>query len=411
MLQEFILSSDLVALVGSHKIDLSALASILRALYKQRGNMRPAFYMSLFDNSVSCYFMFHLREFPSHISSVFDLDKLLYSVAGFFEASDPRDVVYSLLGLVTLMGLQTFQLIPNYKKAPWEVFADAIKAFARGRGRLDHWQRALRTDPAANGRISSKILDLPSWTPDWSCYYRVGELISRHRQDDFVASRSRKYRESSKKQDIDEISIEGRIIGSLVGKGIHTARLVLPRFPYKLPQRVLMGLPIEECIDALDSLDLLQSCPRDLLRERLLRVFLANSSHKCGLSIAEVRSCLDTYYHIHDPQNNSMLDKSNDELSHSEPELFNRLLELEKLTVWAVNMYLLVTAEGKLGVGYGGTKSLDTIVIAHGCRTPIIVRKRDDSRYTFLGACYLEDAMFGEACTWAEENADEFILV
>lgn len=31
--------------------------------------------------------------------------------------------------------------------------------------------------------------------------------------------------------------------------------------------------------------------------------------------------------------------------------------------------------------------------------------------YEVVGQCYLEDAMYGETCTWSESEADEITLI
>lgn len=54
----------------------------------------------------------------------------------------------------------------------------------------------------------------------------------------------------------------------------------------------------------------------------------------------------------------------------------------------------------------------DVIVILHGCCVPHVLRKTDNpERYQMVGECYLQGAMRGEAVTWAEDEADVFILV
>jgi len=48
----------------------------------------------------------------------------------------------------------------------------------------------------------------------------------------------------------------------------------------------------------------------------------------------------------------------------------------------------------------------DMITIAHGSRVPLLLRARNDDTFQLLSHCYRENAMYGEAVTWAEDEAD-----
>lgn len=60
-----------------------------------------------------------------------------------------------------------------------------------------------------------------------------------------------------------------------------------------------------------------------------------------------------------------------------------------------------------------GGKGGSVIVIVHGCRVPVILQpvEGEDSVYKLVGDCFVEGIMFGEAVTWAEDDADTFVLV
>ena len=51
----------------------------------------------------------------------------------------------------------------------------------------------------------------------------------------------------------------------------------------------------------------------------------------------------------------------------------------------------------------------DLVCIILGSRTPVVLR-RSGGNFVFVGQCYLEDAMHGEAVTWEEEEGETFIL-
>lgn len=52
----------------------------------------------------------------------------------------------------------------------------------------------------------------------------------------------------------------------------------------------------------------------------------------------------------------------------------------------------------------------DVNAILHGSIFPLLLRSRRDGTYYVKGRCYLENAMFGEAVTWEEDEADIFPL-
>ena len=73
-----------------------------------------------------------------------------------FQSGDPRDKIYSLLGLADDRDI--IGIVPDYSLPVREVFVDATI-------------RILRADPALEILSSvrnDKVLDLPSWAPDWS---------------------------------------------------------------------------------------------------------------------------------------------------------------------------------------------------------------------------------------------------
>lgn len=71
------------------------------------------------------------------------------------KASDDRDRVFALLGLVNLQG----RLVPDYRQSPAKVFMSVCWASIQETGTLD----------ALCGGLGHKNRgDLPSWTPDWS---------------------------------------------------------------------------------------------------------------------------------------------------------------------------------------------------------------------------------------------------
>lgn len=53
------------------------------------------------------------------------------------------------------------------------------------------------------------------------------------------------------------------------------------------------------------------------------------------------------------------------------------------------------------------------IAILHGCIVPLVLECEDEERreYRVVGEAYMKDMMHGEAVTWSEDEADEFVLI
>jgi hypothetical protein len=72
---------------------------------------------------------------------------------------------------------------------------------------------------------------------------------------------------------------------------------------------------------------------------------------------------------------------------------------------------LIHTREEKLGLAPRLVSVGDMIAILHGLEVPVVLRQLRNGTHIVVGQCYLEDAMFGEAVTWEEYEADTFTLV
>ena len=75
-----------------------------------------------------------------------------------FEATDPRDKVFALLGLVQNTGHSSL-LLPNYKEPVAKVYEDVVHYHIQSNGNLDILSAA--------GFSKLSVNELPSWAPDW----------------------------------------------------------------------------------------------------------------------------------------------------------------------------------------------------------------------------------------------------
>lgn len=71
---------------------------------------------------------------------------------------------------------------------------------------------------------------------------------------------------------------------------------------------------------------------------------------------------------------------------------------------------MFITNSGKMGYTHRQLMTGDLVCILHGSRMPMILRPSPEGTYTVVSVCFFDGAMFGEAVTWKEDEADEFIL-
>ena len=80
-----------------------------------------------------------------------------------WEATDPRDKIYALMGLSTT-DMDMFDFHPDYTRSPEETYRQFARAVLRSYPRLDFFISP-RGDPHSK---SASSLKLKSWIPDWS---------------------------------------------------------------------------------------------------------------------------------------------------------------------------------------------------------------------------------------------------
>jgi Heterokaryon incompatibility protein (HET) len=73
------------------------------------------------------------------------------------------------------------------------------------------------------------------------------------------------------------------------------------------------------------------------------------------------------------------------------------------------NMKMITTTEGRLGLGLETLKNDDHVAIVPGCKMPLILRPYETG-YRFVGPCYIDGLMFGEALEDADANWTEITL-
>ena len=85
----------------------------------------------------------------------------LFSYTTFFLASDPRDMLYGLLGLNKIINSLTLNINIDYGAPVYQVYSDLVRTFVWDRGRL-----SLLGGAGVGLGVEHLSLNLPSWVPD-----------------------------------------------------------------------------------------------------------------------------------------------------------------------------------------------------------------------------------------------------
>ncbi|KAH7074109.1 heterokaryon incompatibility protein-domain-containing protein [Paraphoma chrysanthemicola] len=299
---------------------------------------------------------------------------------GNIQTSDPRDHVYAFLGIK-----QDPRIIirPDYNASTSEVFSDAARAIIEGTGSLS----CFRFLPLSQRPES---FALPSWVPDWSRNNNAGGIVqdpaleSSLGHKPFKAAKEFRHKLRTSTSPVDILLVSGHIIDFVELRIPSLWRLVRDTI-YRKPEEAVATPPrffslTDEQIVNIDSgalTDVTQN-----LRKRLMSVLVAGR--------IDVEEILTKYEkgHQDDPHSDEGL------------SLSFQLYNLSHHEVW-------ITRSKKLAlIPPTRCEKGDMLAIVHGSITPLLLRNSGNGNYSMGGQCYLENAMFGEAVTWEEDQAD-----
>jgi len=299
------------------------------------------------------------------------------------EASDPRDKVYGIIGLLNHFG-QIFPA-PDYNRGVGTVFTDAAKALITHSNSLDI---------LCYSSWPSNWSDLPSWVPDWSL-----ESNADSGPDSFKAAKGSR-----------AICFLPHNKGELCIKGtfISTASQVGKEDPSPLGASPLKGYD-HECIRIWQqwcqmASSMAPNFSSERLEETLHRTLCWDRTQMGEPLSREYKSRFDawfkiiTYKYSPIPEVEIFLTWNND-----------AMLYADQLLVLGRRRAFCITADGHMAMVPGKTQPGDRIALFAGGPTPFVVRQTGD-HYILIGSCYVHGIMDGEA--WpADESELEWITL
>lgn len=184
VLQELCLGKEVLVLCGESSLDwdLFHLGFTLAIVVGERAREgRPE---QLLSGGMILMMLMRLRlQYPDAQWDHADMLWLLWHVLP-LHSSDPRDKIYSILGLIDTEELQTLNIRPDYTISVEDCYRTATLAIMSSTKNLD----VLLTD-----RASVSAYNLPSWVPDWSAIDRP-TAVALIRDEDRDRAADPKYR-------------------------------------------------------------------------------------------------------------------------------------------------------------------------------------------------------------------------
>jgi hypothetical protein len=325
---------------------------------------------------------------PSRGNKVPDLPYLT-NLSSRFDATDPRDKLYAIIGLAERSSEMIHPLIrPDYSKSVVQVFRDGARYIAEELGNIEFL-----------GSISYRSLleapkeDFNSWVPRWHRSRIVG-LDPVPLSEKFNACGSMGNVRICKSRDPDILALQGIVSGRI----LHTCKI-----RNEDTDSLWKGLEnIEQFTVAAHKGNISQTSCQELIARTLIAGINAGRNLATGQDTEDYLS-YHRYIHKHStlPPPQREITKETDEQTRAASRF---RYAFDQATP---HRHFFVTEDGNIGLCPRTASRGDMIVILYGGAWPYVLRKVpstpfntsyhfDGPLYELHGACYLEGSMFGE---------------
>ena len=351
--QEVFLAEDRADLVcGRESIKWTSFRKAILFLYRRR---KPNNIDKLTESVTRAFQIANSSDYPSLMTT-------LRRTKG-CKCTDRRDRIFAILNLVQMQ--ERVHIRPDYSKSTRDVFEEVVLNTIFELGRL--------SIITACEIHTNKLVDLPSWVPDWTNARLCNPI----------------WNPKACYNSFAHVQYEGN--GVLKAIGVEAAT-VKATFATQLDNastpesKVTAGAVI--CLYALCD----------------------NTEYVWGESMAEVvcrTLCANAFSERYEPPDPNHLDfqltlenflKMTESPSEpSEHTLLDSLPYLDGVYVAMVGRVFFTTEAGFIGLAPKAARKGDQVHILLGCQSPTLLRPEDTSTFSVVGECYIHGLMDGEA--------------
>ncbi|KAH9868802.1 hypothetical protein J1614_007876 [Plenodomus biglobosus] len=326
----------------------------------------------------------------------------LTSRARDFQATDPRDKVFALLGLANDLGPSERRpsgLVPDYSKSTINVYTDFARGIILKTRKLDVLTM-VNSSPSHAG-----IYSFVSWMPDLNV--PIATIRGLGFPEKYNASYSTKVDVSLAGSTDNELHVL-----NLMGFNIDTVRVVTNKaLSFSRDLKLYLGDDTNAIIELWKTY-LMPTINRVWEKQRLRQYielltaagfalpteFPAQPLGKVVPSrhVPSIMADFAAYWAVVDPEF-----KDFSELHRIELQEHAKLGDADQFGVLAGKACherkFFTTAEGRIGLCPRETRPGDSIAILYGGSVPYVLAPMIDGKWKFIGECYVEGIMFGEA--------------
>jgi hypothetical protein len=297
-------------------------------------------------------------------------------------ASDPRDMIFSLLGLATDVN-DASELVIDYQKPVQKVYTDLIKFQVRKYESLDI---------ICASKHPKEQASLPSWVPDWSnIRERAAGLLPSFEHDPsqygkYIYRASGNTKPNARfLRDDQVLSVSGVLFDTIVKMGgwadeFHCLVALLGPWKY-----LALGANLERIRDEYvgGGESMLDAFNRTITADK------TRSGHRAQRGQRGLEVFMGEEYDIPDSY------RSNQGLSNEERRTFWQEDSTQAIALRASRRRLIVTKKGYLGLGPINAQLGDAVVVIMGLSVPAVLRRTDET-WHFVGEAFVTGIMDGE---------------
>jgi hypothetical protein len=211
VVQELVLAPDAIVVCGKHTLQWHTFSSVIdaglkRGIWEQRvlGFIRDNTFKQ-FISMYNIYLIFITGSFGNEVGA----ERLLHLLVALRDrnASDPRDKIFSALGMVD-DPKNKIGIVPDYQSSVEVVYTRAATSFLTTSNNLDI------LGICSTNKLEESTFELPSWVPDWSMTQYVAEPFFMS-QGVFNYKASGDSKSSPRFQDMSTLVLSGHVFDTI----------------------------------------------------------------------------------------------------------------------------------------------------------------------------------------------------